>query len=291
MTVPTETPPVGKIGIWSLELRFGDRNEALEGVTELDELGFGAVWVPGGIDDKVLDDIDWLLAATRRTTIATGIINVWKQTPAQVGAWFEGLAADKRRRALLGLGISHAPIVGEAWGKPLKVMREYLDGCAAAGLPPCNLCLAALGPKMVALSGARTAGAHPYLTTPAHSAEARAILGPDRLLAPEQGVVLDANPESARAAARKAVDNYRRLPNYVNSWKRLGFTQDEIDGMSDRFIDAIFAWGSVERIAERVQAHLSAGADHVCLQVIPSRGASGFAAIRPAWRELAAALL
>ena len=291
MSVPADTPRVGKVGIWSMELRFGDRAEALDAVAELDELGFGALWVPGGIDDAVLEDVDRLLAATRRTTIATGIINVWKLTPAQVGVWFKTASHDTRRRALLGLGISHSPLIGEGWDKPLERMREYLDGCDAAGLPPHHLCLAALGPKMVALSGERTAGAHPYLTTPEHSAEARAILGPEPLLAPEQGVVLDTDPESARAAARKAVDHYRALPNYVNSWKRLGIAQEEIDAMSDRFIDAIFAWGDAGRIAERVNAHLAAGADHVCLQVIPSRGASGFAAVRPIWRELAAALL
>lgn len=291
MGVLADAPQIGKIGIWSLELRFGDKGEAREAATELDELGFGALWIPGGIDDMVLGDVDALLDATSRATIATGIINVWKNTPEEVAAWFKQVPADKQRRALLGLGVSHSPIIGEAWTKPLKLMREYLDALDAQGMPPHNLCLAALGPKMTALSGDRTAGSHPYLTTPAHTAEARQILGPDKLLAPEQGVVFDANPESARAAAREGLGNYLRLPNYRKSWQRLGFSEDEIDGMSDHFVDEIFAWGTADKIAERVNAHLDAGADHVCLQVLPSGGGSGLPVVRPVWRELAAALL
>ena len=291
MSTSAQAPELGRVGIWSLEMRFGDRAEALEAAAELDELGYGALWTPGGIDDKVLGDVDQLLDATGRIVVATGIINIWKNTPDEVADWFAGEAPERRKRLMLGLGVSHSPIIGEAWAKPMKLMREYLDGLDAKGMPPENLCLAALGPKMTALSGERTAGSHPYLTTPEHSATAREIMGPGKLLAPEQGVVLDEDPGRARAAARKALDHYRYMPNYVNSWKRLGIAQETIDALSDDFIDAIFAWGSAETIAERVNAHLDAGASHVCLQVIPSGAATGFAAARPAWRELAKVLL
>jgi probable F420-dependent oxidoreductase len=277
-----------------MELRFlPDRGAAMAAATELDELGYGAIWVPGGIDDKVLGDIDDLLDATKRTTLATGIINIWKQTPEDVAAWFKAQAPERQARTMLGLGVSHMPLIGDEWAKvkPLTQMREYIDGLDAAGIPPENVCIAALGPKMVDLSGQRTAGTHPYLVTPEHSAICREIMGPGKLIAPEQGVVLAADPDVARGAARKAVDHYRALPNYRNSWKRLGIADEEIDAMSDSFIDAIFAWGSAEKIAERVKAHHDAGADHVCLQVIPTSADGGLPAALAAWRELAAVLV
>ena len=283
-------PQIGRIGIWSLELRFGDPVQAAEAVAELDELGYGAVWVPGGVGGDVAGDVGRLLAATRRTTIATGILNVWKHDAAEVASWWKGLSDDHKARLLLGLGVSHGPIIGEQYGKPLAVMRNYLDGLAANGMPSDSLCLAALGPKMLELARDRTAGAHPYLVPPEHSAQAREVLGPGKLLAPEQGVVLESDPGKARDMARKALDHYRSLPNYCNSWKRLGFSKGEIGSMTDRFIDAIFAWGSAEKIAARVQDHLAAGADHVCLQVITG-GGTDIQAARPAWRELASALL
>jgi probable F420-dependent oxidoreductase len=285
-------PNLGKVGIWSMELRFApDRGAALEAVAELDSLGYGALWVPGGIDDKVLGDIDQMLGASTRIPLATGIINVWKNSAEEVAAWFEGQSPARQARIMAGIGISHAPIIGEAWGKPLQLMRDYCDKLDGAGMPRGNVCIAALGPKMVALSGERTAGTHPYLVSPEHSATCREILGPGKLVAPEQGVVLSNDPSVARAAARKAVEFYTVMPNYRNSWKRLGFTDAEIDATSDRFIDTIFAWGTPSQIAERVKAHHDAGADHVCLQVIPTSADGGLPAARAAWRELAAVLL
>jgi probable F420-dependent oxidoreductase len=277
---------LGPIGIWSLELRFGDAGEAAEAAAELDELGYGALWIPGGVGGNVLGDMARLLAATRVATIASGILNVWKHRPEEVGAWWRAHPQSLRPRTLLGLGISHGPLIGEAYAKPLATMRDYLAQLAEQGLPPDALCLAALGPKMLELSRAKTAGAHPYLVTPEHSALARKILGPDALLAPEQGVILESNPTRARELARQALTHYRRLPNYVNNWLRLGFTAAEIEGDSDRLIDALFAWGDAGQIAQRVQAHLTAGADHVCLQVITGAG-TDVGAARPAWRELA----
>ncbi|MEW9856157.1 TIGR03620 family F420-dependent LLM class oxidoreductase [Novosphingobium sp. M1R2S20] len=283
-------PAIGKVGIWSLELRYGDRAEALDATAELDELGFGALWVPGGIDSGVLADAEQLLAASQKAVIATGILNIWKHDPADVAQWYSALPEEQKARFLLGVGVSHGPIIGEKWGKPLEATGAFLDGLEKGGMAMDHTCVAALGPKMVALSGERTAGAHPYLVTPDHTAQAREILGPDRLLAPEQGVVIESDPAKARALALGAVEHYARLPNYRNNWKRLGFDDAEIDACSDRLLEALFAIGSVETAAARVQAHLDAGADHVCLQVIVDREA-GFTPLRAHWRALAEALL
>jgi probable F420-dependent oxidoreductase len=285
MTVPT----LGRIGLWSLELRFGDTARSSAAAEELDALGYGALWIPGGIDDGAPADVERLLGATSRLTVATGILNIWKHEPAQLAAWFTGLPEAWQARTLLGLGISHGPLIGEIWGRPLEVTGAFLDGLFAAGMPSDHACLAALGPKMVALSGARTAGAHPYLVTPEHTAQARAILGAGPLLAPEQGVVIEDDPAKARALALGAVEHYARLPNYRNNWLRLGFSAAEIDACDDRLLHALFAIGGVEQAAQRVRAHLDAGADHVCLQVIAGQG--GFDALLPQWRALADALL
>jgi probable F420-dependent oxidoreductase len=284
------TPAIGQVGLWTLELRYWDRAEALEATAELDELGFGALWVPGGIDAGVLSDMEQLLGASRNAVIASGILNLWKHEPADVAAWYAARSEAEQARTLLGIGISHGPIIGEKWGKPIKVTSQFLDGLEAAGMAMDHTCLAALGPKMVELSGRRTAGAHPYLVTPEHTAQAREILGPGRLLAPEQGVVLERDPAKARTLALGALEHYARLPNYRNNWKRLGFEDAEIDACSDRLLEALFAMGSVEAVAKRVQAHHDAGADHVCLQVIVNSEA-GFAPLRAAWRDLAEALL
>jgi probable F420-dependent oxidoreductase len=280
---------VGRIGEWSLELRFGDHAEAAEAAAELEELGYGALWVPGGIGGDLTADLDRLLAATTRTTIATGVLNIWKHEPAQIAAWWAGLPQIQRERVLLGLGVSHVHIVGQPF-KPVASMRDYLDQLTGAGLDPEALCLAALGPKMLELSRERTGGAHPYLVTPEHTVQARAILGPDRLVAPEQGVVLHADKAKARDLARGALAHYQGYPNYRNNWLRLGFSEQEIDDASDRLIDALFACGSAEVIKERVDQHFAAGADHVCLQVITGEGVNVGAA-RAAWRELAAVLI
>jgi probable F420-dependent oxidoreductase len=281
---------LGRVGVWSIELRYGDRGEAVEAIAELEELGFNGIWVPGGVGGDVEGDINRLLAATKRAVIATGILNIWKHTAGDVGNWWRNLPADQQSRLLLGLGVSHSNLIGDAYRQPLALMRDYLDQLARAGVPAESLCLAALGPKMLELSRDRTAGAHPYLVTPEHTARARAILGPNKLLAPELGVVLESDTTRARAMARQALAHYLNYPNYVNSWRRLGFSQDEIASASDKLVDALFAWGPVEKIAARVHEHLSAGADHVCLQVITGAGTS-VAAARLTWRRLAEALL
>jgi probable F420-dependent oxidoreductase len=281
---------LGRLGIWSMELRFGDPAAGAETAAELEELGAGALWIPGGIDDAVLGDIDRLLSATKRLALATGIINIWKHEPREIADWWHGLSDDHKQRAWLGLGISHGPLIGENWGKPIATTRHYVEQLTALGVPADSQCLAALGPRMLELSRDLTGGAHPYLVTPEHSSIARRILGPGKILAPEQGVVLETDPAIARDLARVAVDHYRALPNYRTNWHRLGIADEDIEAMSDGFIDAIFAWGSVEKIAERVKQHLDAGADHVCMQVIAPQGAP-IAKQREAWRALAAALL
>ena len=282
------TPQIGRVGVWSMELRFGDTAAIDEAAVELDELGYGALWIPGGIDDAVLGDVDRLLSATSRIVIATGIINIWKQEAADVAAWWKGQPADRQARVLLGIGVSHAPLIGEGWMKPVAKVRSWIDQAEAAGLPEDTMCVAALGPKMMALAGKRTGGAHPYLVDPGHTGESRGILGPGKLLAPEQGVVLESDPVKARAIVREALAMYMALPNYANSWRRLGYSEEDIATVSDRLVDGIFAWGSAAQIAERVKAHHDAGADHVCIQAITGAGLDG---ARQAWRELAKVLL
>jgi len=282
---------LGKIGIWSMELRFGDRTEALEAATELEELGYGAIWVPGGMDDNVLKDMDQLLAATKKAVICSGILNIWKHQPADVGAWWNGQTPENQARILLGLGVSHAPIIGDAYGKPLTAMKHFLAGLGHANVPASALCLAALRPKMLELAAEHTAGAHPYLVTVEHTATARQILGENALLAPELGVILDTDPAAARAKARTVIGHYARLPNYVNSWLALGFTQEEITTGSDRLADDLFAWGTPEKIATRINEYFAAGANHVCLQLITGAERPTVSAAREGWRTLAAVLL
>ncbi len=285
-------PALGRLGLWSMELRFGDTTEAQQAAAEFDQLGYGALWIPGGIDGAVLEDVDALLSATERITIATGILNIWKHEPAQVAEWFNTLLPEQRDRVLLGIGVSHGPMIGEAWKKPLAATRDFLDGLEQAGMPADHLCLAALGPKMLALAGERTVGAHPYLVTPQHTATARDILGPDKLLAPEQGVILERDPVEARSLAREALAIYKDLPNYRNNWKRLGFSEEAMtEPVSDRLVDALFTCGGVEQVADRIQAHYDAGADHVCLQVIQGALGGDIGRLREQCRELAEALL
>ena len=287
-----DTPNLGRVGIWSMELRFGDPAATTEAATELDALGYGTLWLPGGMGGDLLNDLSRLLEATKTATIASGILNIWKHDAAEVAAWWHGLPDDHKSRFLLGLGVSHGATVGAAYAKPLTAMKAYLAQLTEAGVPSSSICLAALGPKMVELARDQTAGAHPYLVTPEHTAIARAALGEGPLLAPEQGVVFDPDPARVRDLARPYVKGYGQLENYANSWRRLGFSEDDIATTSDRLVDALFACGDAEVIAARIDAHIAAGADHVCLQVVGNTapGAHDVAALRPAWRALAGAL-
>jgi probable F420-dependent oxidoreductase len=277
------------IGLWSGELRRGDEGEVRDAAAELDELGYTAVWLPGGAGGPVLERAQALLDATSRIMVATGILNVWRHSPVEVAQAHASLALGSQGRFLLGLGVSHARSI-EEYRRPLSTMRAYLDALDAepAPVPRGERVLAALGPRMLDLARDRTAGAHPYFVTPEHTRVARDRLGPGPLLAPEQAVVLDTDRTRARETARAHVSRYLELPNYTNNLRRLGFTDGDLAGTgSDRLVDAVVAQGDAEAIGARVREHREAGADHVCLQVL---GGSDSNLPRAAWRALAQAL-
>lgn len=265
-------------GVWSTALRYGDPDEIAESAAELESLGYTAMWIPDFGDD-VFAALEHLLDATSSMTVATGVMNVWRQTPEATNAWWTTLSAEHQARVLLGLGVSHRQLVGAAWAKPLATMQAFLDNL---DVPEEHRCLAALGPKMQELARERTAGTHLYLVTPEHTARARDALGPSALVAVEQGVVLEADADAARGMVREELQLYAGLPNYTNNWKRVGFTEEDVATLSDPLIDGLFAWGSVGAIADRVAEHRAAGANHVCLQVAPSRTLP-----RAAWKALA----
>ena len=279
---------LGRVGIWARELRFDpDQSAIADAAAELEEHGWSALWIPDAGGD-IFGAVDVLLDATRSVAIATGILNIWMQDPEEVAR--ESNARWESGRFVLGLGASHAALV-EQYARPYSAMREYLDALDAATppVPDGARLLAALGPKMVALSGDRAAGAHPYLVTTEHTRSAREILGPDAVLAPELGVVLDGDVARGRERAREHVADYLELPNYANSMRRMGFTEDDLrDGGSDRLVDAVVAVGDEEAIRARVEEHLDAGADHVCIQVV---GPMGQPLPRETWRQLAPVLL
>lgn len=280
-------------GIWSASLRYGDPKVAADAAAELEGLGYAAVWIPD-VGGDLFSAIENLLHATSSVTVATGILNLWMHDADETAAQHERLTAVHGRRLLLGIGVSHAPLIDHGspgrYTRPLLHTRAYLDGIDAATVPvPVEeRVLAALGPKMLALAGERTAGTHPYLVTPEHTAVARAALGPDKLVLPEQAVVLETEPEVARTVARSHLAAYLGLPNYTNNWKRLGFTDDDLaNGGSDRLVDAFVVWGDEEAIVARIDAHRDAGADHVCVQVL---SANVLEAPMAQWRALAPAL-
>ncbi|NIH77886.1 LLM class F420-dependent oxidoreductase [Amycolatopsis viridis] len=270
---------LGKIGIW----RHWHQLDA-DLAREVERLGYGAIWI-GGSPDGRLDIVDELLDATERITIATGIVNMWKDDAATVGASFHRIEARHPGRFLLGVGIGH-PEATQEYQKPYDKIVDYLDGLDEAGVPVAARALAALGPKVLKLSAERTAGAHPYLTTPAHTREAREILGEGVLLAPEQKIVLETDPGAARAIGRPAVQHpYLGLVNYRTNLLRHGFTEADLDdGGSDALIDALALHGDIDSIARGIQAHLDAGADHVCVQALGDDPL-------PAYRAVSEALL
>ncbi len=270
-------------GIWSGALRYGDPAAAADAAAALEGLGYSALWIPD-VGGDLFPAVRNLLAATGTATVATGILNLWMHEPEETAAQFHALTEAHGDRFLVGIGISHAPLIDATeagrYRQPLARTREYLDGLDAAAdpLPPARRVLAALGPKMLELARTRTAGTHPYLVTPEHTALAREALGTDSLVAPEQAVVLETDADRARTIARTHLSMYLGLPNYANNWKRIGFTDDDTaGGGSDRLVDALVAWGDEGTIAARVAEHRAAGADHVCLQVLTDE-IMGFAA-------------
>ncbi|MFD5628438.1 LLM class F420-dependent oxidoreductase [Streptomyces sp. NPDC127072] len=276
---------VGPYGVWSVGLRSEDparRGELAEAAAELEELGFGAVWLGG--NSEVRNAVP-LIEATSRLIVATGIQSIWQHEAAETAARFAEVEAAHPGRFLLGLGVSHAQLA-ERYRRPYSAMVGHLDALDAAGVPAERRVLAALGPRMLELSRDRAAGSHPYLVTPEHAAVAREILGDAPLLAPETKVVLETDPERARSTARGSLAPYLELPNYTNALLKFGFTEDDFaDGGSDRLVDALFAWGDDDRIRARIEAFRTAGADHVALQLVD--GQSRDALPREAWRRLA----
>jgi probable F420-dependent oxidoreductase len=289
----------GPVGIWTFALDRLPAAQAREVAGELEELGYGAIWVPEAIGRDPLVHAALLLDDTDRIVVATGIASVHGREPLTMAAGARTLTEAFPERFILGLGVSHAPMVegifGRTYESPIATMRAYLDGidaapyAAAAPTREPFRVLAALGPRMLELARERAQGAHPYLVTPEHTARAREILGAGRLLAPEQTVLLETDAAEARRIGRDALALYLDLPNYTNNWKRLGFTDDDLaDGGSDRLVDGVIAWGDVDAVAARVKAHHDAGADHVAVQVLTHEA---FSLSLDEWRRLAPALV
>jgi probable F420-dependent oxidoreductase len=254
----------GRYGIWASGAQLTP-----ELATTIEQLGYGAVWI-GGSPPADLELAESLLAATDRLVVATGIVNMWGSPASEVATSYLRIAQRYPDRFLLGVGVGHPEAVKE-YKKPYATIIDYLDELDAGGVPIAGRALAALGPKVLAVARDRTAGAHPYLTTPRHTAEARAILGDGPLLAPEQKVVLDTDVERARAIGREKVRNpYLKLANYRNNLLREGFSEEDLDTASDAVVDALAIHGDAATVAAGLTAHLDAGADHVCAQVLVS---------------------
>jgi probable F420-dependent oxidoreductase len=269
---------LGRIGIWTNTLDLQPAIKAQAAAQELERLGYAAIWVPESVRREAFSNAALLLAATSRIVLATGIANIYARDAVTMAAGQKTLAEAYPGRFLLGLGVSHQPgveqIRGHVYGKPVATMRAYLEAMSKAPFQAVEpqekpqTVLAALGPNMLKLAAEMTEGAHPYFVPVEHTRLARRLLG-SKLLAPEQAVVLEADAGRARAIARVHTQNYLRLPNYTNNLRRLGYTEEDVGGAgSDKLVDDIVAWGGVEVVVSRINAHFEAGADHVCVQVI-----------------------
>ncbi len=287
-----------KIGIWTSAFERQPASQMKAAVAGLEQLGYGAVWFSEAFGRESLTQAGLLLSASSHIVVATGIANIYGRDPVAMAAAQKTLSEAYPERFILGLGVSHIPLVekqrGHAYEKPVAKMSSYLDEIDRASyqaFPPKSTyrVLAALGPKMLELAAHRSDGAHTYNVTPEHTQSARQILGAAPLLCVEQAAVLESDPAKARTIARTFLALYLTLPNYTNNFLRLGFTEEDCKGEgSDRLIDAIVAWGDVEAIRNRIDAHLAAGADHVCVQALSADPES--LPMRE-WRELAKALI
>jgi len=290
---------VGPVGIWTAQLDLQPAARAREAAAELDELGFGALWIPEAVGREPISHAAVLLDATERIVVATGVAVIFNRAPSAAAAAQRLLADDSGGRFLLGLGVSHAAMIegmlGQVWDKPLARMRDYLDAMddaftvspAPTEDPP--RVLSALGPRMLELAATRAWGALTYFVPVEHTIEARGLVGDGPMLLVEQAVVLEADADVARAIGRKHMSIYLTLPNYVNNLRRLGWGDEDLaGGGSDKLVDAVVAWGGVDAVCARVAAHHDAGADHVCIQVL---GPDATALPLEQWRALAAALV
>ena len=292
-----EQPDLGRIGLWTFALDVQPMAKAQEAAAEIDEMGFGTVWLPEAVGREIFSSSALILSATKNIKVASGIASIAARTAHTMQSGWKTLSEAFPGRFVLALGVSHSHMVTKlhklSYDKPYSNMVEYLDVmdkspyAGAAPQSPMYRMIGALGPKMLQLSAERTAGAHPYFTTPQHTAEARALMGAKPLIAPEIAVIFETDKDKARATARKFMSTYTRLPNYANSLMRLGFTQDDVTNQSDRLVDEIVTWGTLDKIAARIKEHHDAGANHVCVQVLthdplelPMAG----------WRELSALL-
>jgi probable F420-dependent oxidoreductase len=271
---------LGRVGVWSAAPANVPASEVREALPEIEELGFPAIWYPEAVSRETFVAASLLLEASERIAVCQGIANIYARDATAMMNGARSLAEAYPGRFVLGLGVSHrVPLVdrGHEYLPAVPTMREYLDAMDRAlymgpeppEAPP--LILAALGPLMLKLAADRAAGAHPYFTTVEHTARARELLGPDPVLAPEVGVVLAESFAEARERAASYVSFYLPVENYRNHLLRLGFTEDDlVDGGSDRLFEQVMAWGDVHAVRARVKEHLEAGADHVCIQVVPS---------------------
>src|ERR1700722_1080789 len=271
-------PNLGRYGAW-----LATRSITPELAAKIEALGYGAAWV-GGSPDAELDWVDPALAQTNSLQLATGIVNIWSAPATPVAESFQRIESAYPGRFLLGIGVGH-PEHTQEYVKPYDALVDYLDELDAAGLPTSRRVLAALGPRVLPLAAERSAGAHPYLTTPEHTAKTRDLVGNSVYLAPEHKVVLTTDANKARAIGRETADRYLGLSNYVNNWLRLGFTEDDVRKPgSDKLIDSVVAYGTPDDIAKRLSEHLQAGADHVAIQVLGGHDADPLV---PALSELA----
>ncbi len=276
---------IGKLGVWY----FTDTQSAAQAAKtaqRIEKIGYDTLWIPETVGRNPFVHAAWLLANTTKLKLATGIANIYHREPGVTLAAQNTLAEQSGGRFLLGLGVSHKPLVegvrGLTYGKPVATMKDYLEkmdrspyNSVKPAEPPQRV-IAALGPKMLEVARDQCAGAHPYFTSPEHTRMAREILGPGKHLCVEQKVILETDPAKARQLARDVAQIYINLPNYRNNWLRMGLTEADLaDGGSDRFIDATFAWGNVDTIKQRLHEHFDAGASHVCIQPVNPNGVFG----------------
>jgi probable F420-dependent oxidoreductase len=284
------------LGIWTAQFDFQPAPVVRDTIQELENLGYNSVWVGENVGREPISQSAILLAASQRITIATAVANLWARDPLSMAAAHQTLTEAYPQRFILGLGVSHARLVndtrGLSYGNPLRTTRDYLTAMDTLAqhyraVPADNTVrlLAALGPRMLRLAADYTDGAHSYLVSPEHTARARRILGPNKLLVPEQAVILETNKDRAHEIGRRHLRRYLSLPNYTNNLRRLGYADSDLDASgSDRLVNELIAWGTEDAIAERVQQHRQAGANHVCIHVLDP----DFRALPlPQWRRLA----
>ena len=289
---------IGAVGIWQGVFDRHPAAQVREAVAELDEMGWPILWIPETVSRDPFVSASIILEAAPQMKVATGIASIWARDAMTTANASKTLNEAYDDRFILGLGVSHHTFTEwvrkHDYSKPLSTMRTYLQRMEASMYKaveparPTTTLLAALGPKMLALSAELADGAHPYFVPVEHTSIARDAIGPDKLLAVEQMVVLETDPSKAREIARRNMKVYLGLPNYANNLKRLGFTDDDIEGPTDKLVDAIVAWGSIDAAVDRVKAHQDAGADHVCVQVLDADPNS---IPMQSWRLLGDALL